>query len=322
MPVKNAGHYLKPCLDSIIGQSYRNWELIAINDGSTDGSKEMLVSYSDRYDNILTCDNDGEGIISALQMAYSLSKGEWIHRMDADDIMPAYKLNTLKNLAQKGSVVTGKVHYFCDEQQIGEGFVKYANWLNALMEGGDFWRDIYRECPIPSSAWLLHRLDFDSIGAFNSSLLPEDYDLCFRIFQNNLKVLKCKDVVHQWRDSSTRTSRNADEYFPLAYLPLKVHYFLKLHRAGSRPLVLWGAGKKGKLVAKLLLEKKIIFDWITDNAKKSGKDIYGIVLKDACNLSSYSQVIIAVSSPDEQMIIQHKLNQESKINNLDYFWFF
>ena len=323
MPVKNAGKYLAPCLDSILAQSFTDWELIAINDGSTDGSDMTLLSYAERHANIKTANSTGAGIVNALQKAYELSEGEYIHRMDADDLMPPNKLQVMLSALEEGALVTGKVSYFCDEREIGDGFAKYAAWLNRLMEFGDFWRDVYKECPVPSSGWMINRSDFDHIGGFNSPLMPEDYDISFRVLKYNLNVIRLQDVIHHWRDSEKRTSRNEKQYFPIAYIPIKVHYFLDLHHDSSRDVVLWGAGKKGKLLAKELIDRQVPFVWVTNNERKAGKDIYGIVLRNEETVSFRNvQLVLALSSPGEQKTLQAKLDSNLLTNNKDYFWFF
>lgn len=323
MPVKNAGPYLKGCLDSIVAQTNTDWELVAVNDGSSDGSETVLMEYAREHTNIKVVHSDGVGIVSALQKAYRLSSGGMIHRMDADDLMPLDKLKLMSEVIEKGAIVTGRVSYFCEEREVGEGFQKYTAWLNGLMEEGDFWRDVYRECPVPSSAWLMYRSDFERVSGFDSELMPEDYDLAFRILKHKLKIIRLNQVVHHWRDSETRVSRNEEQYFPTAYLPLKVHYFLELHRDKTKTVALWGAGKKGKLVAKELLERNIVFTWITNNEKKIGKDIYGVVLK-SDNEQDFSgvQVIVALSSPEEKVEVQTRLSDERLVNNQDYYWFF
>jgi glycosyltransferase involved in cell wall biosynthesis len=323
MPVKNAGKYLKPCIDSILAQTNPDWELVVVNDGSTDGSETILQEYAQKHANIKIVNSDGAGIVPALQKAYQLSSGGLIHRMDADDLMPADKLKLMAEVIAEGSVVTGNVSYFCDEREVGEGFQKYTAWLNGLMESGSFWRDVFRECPLPSSAWLMYRSDFERVGGFDSDLMPEDYDFAFRILKHKLNIIRLNEVVHHWRDSETRTSRNEEQYFPIAYLPLKVHYFIELHRDESIGLVLWGAGKKGKLVAKELLERNVMFTWVTNNEKKVGKDIYGVVLKsDNEQELANAQIIISLSSPAEKAEVQGQLNREELINNEDYYWFF
>ena len=74
---------------------------------------------------------------------------------------------------------------------LGDGYKKYTTWINQSMKSGDLWKDIYKECPVPSSAWLLHRDDFESVGAFNSSLIPEDYEFSFRLYQSGIKIKNC-----------------------------------------------------------------------------------------------------------------------------------
>lgn len=85
MPVFNAEKYLREAIDSIIRQSITDWELIIINDGSTDSSETIIKSYTDtriRY----YINEHNLGLIATLNKAIDLCKGEYIARMDADDI--------------------------------------------------------------------------------------------------------------------------------------------------------------------------------------------------------------------------------------------
>jgi glycosyltransferase involved in cell wall biosynthesis len=322
MPVKNAAPYLQACLDSIAIQSEHKWELIAVNDGSEDESLALLNDFAKGRHNVLIANNKGKGIIPALQLAYSLSKGEYVHRMDADDVMPPDKLKMLLTAWESNSIVTGKVQYFANNESISLGYENYQNWLNQLMDSGDIWQDVYRECTLPSPAWLIHRNDFINLGAFNSELLPEDYDLCFRAYKSRLNVITIKKVIHLWRDSQNRTSRKLPIYFPIAYYPLKVHYFLEIDRNYEKPLLLWGAGNKGKVIAQLLLERGEKFTWASNNPRKRGVNIYGQILQDISilNLSEF-QIILAVSSPIDKIEVQEKVDNDGLTKAKNYFWF-
>lgn len=321
MPVRNAMPYLSDCLTSIAEQTFNNWELIAVNDHSSDSSEAILKEFALRDSRVKLLNNRGKGIIEALRSAYLESDGELIHRMDADDIMPNRKLETLVGLWQKGSVVTGKVKYFSDDWLVGLGFQNYESWINGLMDKSDLWADLYMECPIPSPAWLIHRDDMNRIGGFDCDLLPEDYDLCFRMYASGLNVVCSKEIVHYWRDSQNRTSRKNEIYFPMSYYPLKVHYFLELE-AKDAPLILWGAGKKGKLIARLLLDQKRNFTWMTDNPKKVGVEIAGKVVEAVDNQRLIgSKTILAVASPDDKTDIQARLDAWELTKAEDYWWF-
>lgn len=320
MPVKNTEPYLHDCVNSIVQQSYLNWELIAVDDHSEDLSKEFLENFAEKDKRIKVFVSKGKGIIAALQTGYEHSLGDVIHRMDSDDIMPHKKLETLLSKLQPGVVTTGKVEYFSSEGVIGDGFKTYAHWLNNIWRTGNGWIDIYRECPIASPAWAMMREDFVRIGGFDSYEMPEDYDLAFRVFANRLNIHFIDEVVHLWRDSDDRTSRKESKYFPIAYYPLKVKYFLKLDYNQNKNLVLLGAGKKGKLIARLLTEKGVEFDWITNNKKKLGVPIYGVKLDDFESFKlNNSQMIIAVSSPEDRAGISRNLS--STDSQEDIYWF-
>lgn len=323
MPVKNAAPFLDATLYSIIDQSYPHWELIAINDHSTDETVEIFKKYQKKYPNhhISFLQNDGRGIVAALRLAFQRAKGDFIHRMDADDIMPEKKLEWLIHSWKPNAVVTGKVKYFSEEWMVGGGFKKYEDWINQNMEASDFWSDVYMECPLPSPAWLIHRNDLIKIGAFDSDAMPEDYDLCFRMYQHQLEVITVKEIVHFWRDSKTRTSRNDEIYFPIKYFPLKVRKFLEIE-ALHKPILLWGAGKKGKLICKLLKDANAEFLWYTDNERKQGIAIqHKIIEKNLPKNLERFVIILAISSPEDKEFLKIYLTKHNLVSGINYFWF-
>ena len=321
MPVKNAGRYLQACLESIAQQSYKNWELIAIDDHSSDSSLELLNQFCVESNGKVFTSN-GKGIISALQTGYKHVSGKFIHRMDADDVMPLNKLELLMRHWAPRSVVTGKVSYFSDEWLVGLGFQNYQTWLNGLGKEENFWCDVYRECPIASPAWLMSIEDFESVGGFDNHKIPEDYDLAFRIYKAKLSVTHISEIVHLWRDSQNRTSRKDPSYFPIAYHPLKVDYFKEVDYDNSKELVLWGAGKKGKLIAKLLIQQGLPFTWVTNNMNKVRIKIQGKSLMHEDDLSfKNQQFILATASQEDRMAIESKLLKNKKVKGLDYWWF-
>lgn len=315
MPVKNAGPFLEECLRSIIDQTETDWELIAVNDGSTDDSPTILNRFAEHDKRINVLDNNGSGIIDALRTAYSNSSGELITRMDADDRMAPRKLETLKqNLldAGPGNLATGLVEYF-SENELGDGYRKYEQWLNGLTAEGNNCTEIYKECVIPSPCWMVFREDLDRSGAFELDTYPEDYDLCFRFYGQGLKVIPTTEVLHHWRDHTSRTSRNHPHYADNRFLELKLNWFLKLDLDPQRPLVLWGAGSKGKSLAKLLTERHVPFHWVCNNPKKIGHLIYGVEMRSEQFLSEQEnpQVIVSVANPQEQAELKDLLGERA-----------
>lgn len=325
IPFKNTEAFLVECLQSILDQDYTNWEVIAVNDGSSDASKQLVTSYSVRDPRIKVIDNVGSGIISALRFAYSMSKGSYITRMDSDDIMTPSKLSTLVSLLGtqgKGHVALGKVTYF-SASGISNGYKRYEEWLNKLTHSGTNFDERYKECVIPSPCWMVHRDDLDLCGAFENDRYPEDYDLAFRMFGNGLRCIPCSDILHLWRDYDTRTSRTSEHYAQNYFLDIKLFYFLKLDWDTNRPLVIWGAGNKGKTIGKALIKKGISFTWVCDNPNKIGKTIYGVPMMSYLDLKTLhnTQSIITVANEQAQQEIHEFLKNQNQMSMKDYYFF-
>jgi glycosyltransferase involved in cell wall biosynthesis len=321
MPVKNAALFLDECIDSIISQSYSNWELLAVNDNSDDDTPQILKRFSALDARITVLNNHSKGIIEALKTGYNISKGEFITRMDADDIMPKIKLEKLQQLlirSGKGFVASGLVKYF-SEKPLGNGYIKYEQWLNGLSSRNSNYSEIYKECTIPSPCWMMWKEDFELCGGFNSNTYPEDYDLAFRMYQNKMDPTCSKEILHLWRDSENRASRTDDNYKDNRFIPLKVKYFIDIDYHPNNQLYLWGASKKGKEIAQALLKTNTPFRWLCNSQSKIGHNIYEIIMEDCGTVKlNDSQIIIAVANESDQKEI---LKFILKFNNADYFHF-
>ena len=138
-----------------------------------------------------------------------------------------------------------------------------------------------------------------------------------------MKIIPCQEVLHHWRDYDTRTSRTHEHYAQNYFLDIKVHYFLELDYDKNRPLVIWGAGFKGKTVAKKLLDRGIAFLWLCDNPKKIHKKIYGIPLAHFRELESLEkpQSIITVANEAAQNEIKAYLDGLKLNTSNDSFFF-
>ncbi len=326
MAVKDTAPYLHDCINSIINQTYQNWELIAVNDHSTDATPEILETFATADKRIRVFNSDGFKLIPALQCGYRKVKGALINRMDSDDKMPDYKIQVLVDewlKYGKGHVIAGGTEHFVDEGVVGDGFLRYERWLNEVARTSTHYQQIYKECVIPSHCWLIHKEDFDAVGAFDPIVYPEDYDLCFRMYQHGLTVIGIDVVLHHWRDRSNRISRTWDEYKDNRYYELKMLFFYKIDRDKSRPLVLWGAGRNGKDMAKILQSYNDTFYWVSNNEKQLGKDIYDVRMQSYEDIPSFEnpQIMIVVSSPDGKKEIQALLDVWGKVIVKDY-WFF
>ncbi len=223
--------------------------------------------------------------------------------MDADDLMPGDKLERLLNTLQSSppkSVATGKVQYFSEQAIVSPGYVKYQDWLNAVVDQKSFFDEIYRECTVASPNWIMHTKEFLAIGGFNCIIYPEDYDMVFLLRNNGFNIVGSKHITHLWREHPERTSRNMKMYQQDAFFRLKLDYFLKREKTSS--LTLWGTAKKGKLVARILLDQHQAFTWIDWQSEKYNCGIYEQIIHplDRFLQLKNPQVINTVTPPNQQ----------------------
>ena len=119
MPVYNSERFVSKAIESILSQTYANFEFIIINDGSTDKSNDIIYSYNDNRIKIINQKN--MGLVSALNYGVKIAKGEWIARMDSDDIACENRFAEQIKYIDKNVAVIGTQAYLIDENDNAHG---------------------------------------------------------------------------------------------------------------------------------------------------------------------------------------------------------
>jgi glycosyltransferase involved in cell wall biosynthesis len=253
MPVKNAEPWLKECLDSILSQTFDRWQLVAVNDDSTDRSNQVLEAAAKNDSRIHVFQNEGNGIIDALNTALTHASAGLITRMDADDTMPSKKLEWFVEAQNNhpNSIITGKVSYFSNGE-ISPGYLEYEQWLNERIDQNDHWAWVYRECVIASANWMAPK----ELVTFASDTYPEDYKIVLDWYSIGYEVAAVNEVTHHWREHPKRTSRNSKNYIQEAFFDLKLNHFMVNERDPGRPLMIMGKNKKAKLIKRFLKKRR------------------------------------------------------------------
>jgi glycosyltransferase involved in cell wall biosynthesis len=297
-PFKNAEKYILATAESILAQTETDWEWILVNDHSEQNEEKLLEDLLRKDPRIRVFNNSGNGIIDALNTAFEQVKGMYVTRMDADDLMHVNKLKLFSDFLDQNdstTIVTGKVHYFSEEYEVSEAFRKYESWLNSQVEKANFYSEIYRECTLASGNWMMYTETLHSIGGFKSLNYPEDYDLLFRWYENNLAIKGIDVVTHLWREHSERTSRTHTHYAQEAFFELKVKRLLALDWNGEQ-ILLNGTGQKGRLTAKILNEQSISFRWFSHEAEKFTNGIFGINIESPADFKSEEKILFLNST--------------------------
>jgi len=132
-PIYNMELYLKRFIESVISQSFTNWELLLIDDGSTDRSKEICDSYAQKDDRIIVIQKENGGVSSARNVGIKKSSGEWILFADSDDEIADDGLSVLMNLTGPDvDLVTASYNFYLDGQIIDDNTISPPESLSPI----------------------------------------------------------------------------------------------------------------------------------------------------------------------------------------------
>jgi teichuronic acid biosynthesis glycosyltransferase TuaG len=134
LPVYNSSSFLRQCIDSVISQSFSNWELLIVDDGSVDNSFQISHSYSFLDPRIKCFQNEFEkGASGARNTAIKQAQGQFISFLDSDDMWGPDHLQYQYQSFCQGCVLVHSSHYLIDEAGARLGYVKAPIRVNAIM---------------------------------------------------------------------------------------------------------------------------------------------------------------------------------------------
>ncbi|WP_273804031.1 glycosyltransferase [Providencia rettgeri] len=222
LPVYNAEKFIFEAIDSIIRQTYKNLQIIIINDGSTDNSLHIINSFND--ERILIVTRENKGLISTLNEGLLLSKGNYIARMDADDIARddriEIQLNFLKENKNVG--IVGSYAHMIDEDGNNIGLKKKPA-SDTMIKTVCFFGSPF----IHPSVMFNKSLIKESLYYSNEFIHAEDYELWARLIANNdLKFSNIKDTLLKYRIVSASVSRKYEEQQKKSHENIIKKYFL------------------------------------------------------------------------------------------------
>lgn len=247
MPCFDARDTIAESVESILAQTFADFELILFDDGSTDGTTEIALDYATKDDRIRVLRSEHVGIVPALQRLSREAKGHYLARMDADDLARPDRLalqfefmEANPQLALCGSKV----------EIVGNGIAsgrrRYEEWINGLLDHHAIARDIFVECPIPHPTFFMRRDAFEEVGGYRDKGWPEDYDLVMRLHAAEHRMAKVPETLLQWRHHDGRASMTDSGYTLERFRALKRNFLESLHLYHRPEFHQWGAGEVGK----------------------------------------------------------------------------
>lgn len=280
LPFYNAADTLAETLDSILTQSFEEFELIAVDDGSNDASVAIMQHYMQRDKRIRLLRPGRQGVVGAMNHALHHCRSPLCARMDADDIMTPQRLQRQWTYLQQHpeiALVGSRVKLF-PEAQVQSGFAEYIRWQNTCITPQQIADNIYVELPIAHPSIMFRHDAVIKAGAYRDGDFPEDYELLLRLHHAGQRMAKLPEVLLHWRDSGTRLTRTDSRYSREAFDRIRAAYLAQDPRLQQqRPLAYWGAGRKTrKRSAHLIAHGHPPQVWVDIDPKKIGNRIAGV----------------------------------------------
>lgn len=194
MPVYNGEKYLNEAIDSILGQTFKDFEFLIINDGSTDKTGEILESYNDPRIKII--DNEKNiGLTKSLNKGLKLARGEYIARQDADDISMTERLEkeVLFLDHNKNIALVGTYYYMINEKG------KILNTAKLLTNSEEIKIGLLKGNRFGHGSVMFRGECVKEVGYYREELGPvEDYDLWLRI-SDRYDIANIPEPLYKWR---------------------------------------------------------------------------------------------------------------------------
>lgn len=326
LPVYDAAPTLPQALYSLWDQRFTDFEVVAVDDGSHDGSGELLRQEARRETRLRPLFGPHAGLVPALNRGLQACRGEYVARMDADDVAHPERLVRQVELLDANaevSVASCLVETF-PRCRVGEGFRLYEVWLNSLVTHADICREIYIESPIPHPTAVMRRLELLQLEGYRDMGWPEDYDLWLRYRAAGRFFAKVPRVLLSWREHEGRLTHTDRRYSVENFLRAKAH-FLAAGPLAGREVFVWGAGKTGRRLSKhLIREGARPIAFIDIVADKIGGTLRGVPIIGAGDLRAHWDaairpfLVVAVASRGARQLIRQALADLSLTEVEDY----
>jgi len=218
LPVYNGAAYLRETLESLLQQTYHDFELIIIDDGSRDESAEIIQSMDDKRIRFYRQDN--HGLAATLNRAIELSRGEYLARQDQDDVSLPQRLEKQLNylISHPRCGLVGTWAKIVSGTEITERTHKHAAENYCLKF------DLLFDNPFVHSSVMLRKAAVEAVGMYStdsSRQPPEDYELWSRL-SRTWEVANIPEILHVYREIPTSMSRDGVNPFRNRVIDLSV----------------------------------------------------------------------------------------------------
>lgn len=300
MPVRNGERWLAGTLGSIRRLRGVDFEVVAVDDGSTDATPVMLTAFAREDERVLVLRQSASGLVAALNAGLEAARGSWVARLDADDLAHPDRLRLQVDAGRREGwdVVSSLVRCF-PRAVMGKGLLRYEQWQNALVTHDAMARERFVESPLvhPSAIFLRERVL--AVGGYRDLGWAEDYDLWLRLFAAGARFGKVRRILTLWRDHPRRYTRTAAACAADALRACKATHLISGPLNGATGFWMAGTGVDGKRLGRAIVAHGgVLRGWLDVNPRRLGQRIAGapVLRFEEATLRPGELVLVAVGS--------------------------
>ena len=253
LPARDAAATVVEAVEGILRQrDPPPFELVCVDDGSTDGTGELLRGFARRDDRVRVVSGEGRGLVRALQVGLGACKGELVARMDADDRVHPDRLRLQAAMLARDprlGAVGSLVRLF--PWPLSTGLFRLQEWLDSVVTAEECARERFIDAPLVHPSTTFRRAALETVGGYRERNWPEDWDLLLRLSAAGYGLAKVPEVLLWWRDRPARLTRTGAAYSRDALRELRAQH-LAAGPLRARPCEIWGAGPTGRRLARAL----------------------------------------------------------------------
>ncbi|MDQ5977888.1 MAG: hypothetical protein QG602_860 [Verrucomicrobiota bacterium] len=294
LPVRNALPTIPRAVASVQRQTRADWELVVVDDGSTDGTREWLRAAAREERRMRLIEQPARGIVATLNAGLAAARGRLVARMDADDECHPERL-AAQAACLEANPGTGLVSCrvgFGGDPAANAGYALHVDWINSLATPEQIALNRFVESPLAHPSVMFRRELVERHGGYRDGDFPEDYELWLRWLGAGVRMAKVPRELLTWHDRPGRLSRtdpryDAEAFFrtKAAYVAREVGRILRMSRerkarrdeSPDQQVWIWGAGRPTrKRAAHLEVHGLKIAGYIDIDARKTGKRVGGV----------------------------------------------
>ncbi|MBL8002034.1 MAG: glycosyltransferase [Flavobacteriales bacterium] len=268
LPFRNAARTLDAAIASITAQTLREWQLLLIDNASTDEGAGTAAEWTARDARIKLLREPAVGIAHALNTGLFHADTPFIARMDADDVSHPERLARQLHFLQAHPDigVLGTRTVFTTTVEKSSGMAWYVDWQNALLTPHDHYVKRFVDAPLAHPTVMFRRSLVEQHGGYSTEPLPEDHELWLRWMDAGVRFAKLPEALLTWSDHAHRLTRTHNNYSIDAFFRTKAKWLARWVRrkAADRPVIIAGTSGLCQARAALLESEGIAVSAYTD----------------------------------------------------------